>query len=145
MSGDPETTAETVVEGTNGRHDIVLVERHIAPSEGEEDPVKDFDAWRARRVMAVLQHAYPGHLWAVDHDLKQGVCKISIPILMGICAWWVFNLRTHGELTKGMVIAAGGEILERYGLSRVRFNLATFLEAREKHSALVNRHRSVPN
>ena len=137
-----EIVGQTVVEGGPGEHDMVLVERHVGE---EDDPVRDFDRWRANRVMAVLKAEYPGHLWYVEHDLKQGICKISIPILMGICNFYVLNLRTHGDLTPGMVITAGGEILERYGLSRCRFNLGAFLEARAQYSALTHRRRMVPN
>lgn len=160
---DGEIRRQTVVEGGHGEHDMVLVERHVGGVTADwektqcdvarereviaerEAAILDFDLWRARRVMAVLKTHYPGHFWCVEHDLKQGICKISIPILMGISNWYVLNLRTHGDLTPGMVIAAGGEILERYGLARGRLNIGSFLEAREQHSALTHRRRPVPS
>jgi hypothetical protein len=150
MPHDAELIGQTVHEGDFGQHDMVLMERHSAPvaEDGvseEFDPVKDFDLWRARRVMTMLMSKYPGHFWCVEHDLSQGICKISIPILMGICNWYVINLRTHCDLTIGDVVVAGGEILERYGLQRAGFQIAPFLEARHQHSALVNRRRPVPN
>jgi hypothetical protein len=148
---------QVVDEGDRGQHDIVYLERIIGGpmADWEEtqcrlaraqevEAINDFDLWRAGRVMAVLKTQFPGHLWCVEHDLAQGICKISIPILMGICNWYVLNLRTHGDLTKGMVIAAGGEILERYRLPRCRLEIGSFLDARERHSALVNRRRMVP-
>ena len=43
-----------------------------------------------------------------------------------------------------LLMRSGGELLERYGLPRGRFELAPFLEARDKHSALVVPGREVP-
>ena len=151
MLRDGDIRNQTVIEGGAGQHDMVLIERYVGPnpesiSDAEKlQAVYEFDIWRANRVAAVLKTAYAGYLWCVEHDLSQGICKISIPILMGIANWYVFNLRTHGDLTKGMVLVAGGEILERYGLPRTAFHLGAFLEARGKHSALVNRRRPVPS
>jgi hypothetical protein len=150
MLRDGEIRNQTVIEGGSGQHDMVLLERYVGPnpesiSEAEKfQAVYDFDIWRANRVKSVLLMIYPGHLWAVEHDLAQGVCKIKLPLLMPITAWYVLNLGTHGDLTKGMIIASGGELLERYRQRRGRFNLAEFLDARAKYSALVDRRRQVP-
>jgi hypothetical protein len=93
--------------------------------------------------MKVLEAEYPGHTWRVLHETAQGVCLISIPILMGINNYMAVNLKTHA-LDSYRVKMAGGEILARYGLKRGRFELDPFLEAREKYSALVDRFRKVP-
>ena len=55
--------------------------------------------------------------------------KFNIPILMGFENWWVVNLATH-DIVDGMRKGAG-EILERYCMPRGRFQLPSFLEARE--------------
>jgi hypothetical protein len=147
MPADPVLTDQHLVEGNNAQHDIVVLEQHEAPANAlgnaTFDPWKEFDAWRAKRVMHVLQVEYPGHFWCVVSDNKQGIVKISIPILMGVGNWFVINQKTH-DVTPGMVIVAGGEILERYGLTRGRMNVGSFLDAREKHSALVVPSRKVP-
>lgn len=139
---------QVVDEGGHGQHDIVYLERLVNEAHYDDEvkrqAVADFDLWRGRRVMAVLKTKYPRHLWCVEHDLAQGICKISLPILMGITNWFILNLGTHGDLTPGMVISAGGELLERYKLPRGRFEIGSFLEARAKHSALVDRRRPVP-
>lgn len=149
MPHDPQTIRQDVVEGTSlgGGHDVVVITEHESTAgpngEVEFDVFKDFDLWRAKRVMSVLQSEYPGHLWGVVSDVKQGIVKISIPILMGVNFWYIINEK-QTQVTKGAVVVAGGEILERYGLSRIRFNLGSFLEARSRHSALVMPSRHVP-
>lgn len=151
MLRDGDIIGQHVEYGDCGQHDSVLLERYVGPNPDHIDEeqrlaaIHEFDLWRARRVMSVLLKEYPGHLWCVEHDLAQGICKISIPILMGIGYWYVLNLATHGDLTPGMVIVAGGEILERYGLPRCRLEIGSFLDARARYSALVDRRRAVPS
>lgn len=144
----PSDAVTTRVElDTDGAHDILMHETYEAPCDRygrpEFDVYKDFDQWRARRVMAVLKTEYPGHFWAVQSDVKQGIVKIGIPILMGVCNWYVINEK-QTPVTPGAVIVGGGEILEHYGLSRERFNLGAFLEARAQHSKLVMPSRAIP-
>lgn len=151
MAHDPVTTREDLVPDAAG-HDIVMLTKYEAPageSNGDgtwavaEDQYKDFDLWRANRVIAFLKLTYPGHLWAVISDEAQHIVKIGIPILMGVNWWYVINT-VETEVTPGAIIVAGGEILERYSLSRTRFNLGAFLDARARHSALVVPSRKVP-
>jgi hypothetical protein len=148
MSHDAVTLKDTVLpKETFGGNDRVVRTQYVAPStpDGDvaDDPFKEFDLWAAGEAMKVLEAEYPGHTWRVVHDSAQGVCLISIPILMGVNRYMAVNLKTHA-LDSHRVKLAGGEILERYGLKRGRFELTPFLDAREKHSALVNRHRKVP-
>lgn len=143
MPNDPVLLRQDVIEAEGGvKHDMVMLEKYEAPSDGD-DPHKDYDRWVARRAMAVLKTHYPGHLWCVVSDAKQHILKISIPILMGVCHWYVINLRTH-ELTPLNLLEAGGNILERYRLNRGRFEEASFLDARAQHSALVRPSRRIP-
>jgi len=104
--------------------------------------VDERDAAIAATMMKWLNRHYPGHLWGCIADTRQGIVKFNIPILMGMNNWWVVNLRTH-DIIDGMRQGAG-QILERYRLRRGRFDLTTFLEARDKHSALVIPSRKVP-
>ena len=148
MPHDAVTIREDVLpKDTHGGNDRVVRTQHIASANPDgsvaEDLLKDFDIWAARQVGAELERHYPGHHWRVIHDSFQGVCLISIPILMGINRYMAVNLKTHA-LDSERVMKAGGEILERYGLKRGRFELTPFLEAREKHSALVTPSRKVP-
>lgn len=149
MPHDARTLREDILlKDRSGQHDRVVRTQHIAPSTPDggiaEDLRKEYDIWAAGEVMKVLEAEYPGHCWRVVHDGAQGVCLISIPILMGINRYMAVNLKTHA-LDDYRVKVAGGEILERYGLARGRFELTPFLEAREKHSALVIPSRMVPD
>jgi hypothetical protein len=143
MRGEAEVIRQDALPHVQGMPDIAMVEQYIAPADGSFDVFKDYDMWVARRAMGVLYTHYAGHMWQVQSDTKKHLLKISIPILMGVCHWYVINLKIH-ELTPNLIVRAGGEILERYGLPRGRFELGSFLEARAKYSALVRRTRPIP-
>lgn len=148
MPHDLVTTGQTVLEKTtHGGNDRVVLRKYEAPATADGgiafDPFKEYDEWATDQVTAQLEKEYPGHHFRVIHDSHQGVCLISIPILMGINNFMAVNLKTHA-LDSNRVNKAGGEILERYGLLRGAFQLDPFLEAREKHSALVVPSRKVP-
>ena len=150
MPHDLEIIGQTVLPKENfGQHDSVLIQSYEAPSTPDggvaADPFKEFDAHCCKGMMELLNHHFPAYVgfWAVRHDWAQKIAGISLPVLMGINNWMVINLTTD-SLSPGLVIASGGEILERYGLSRVRFNLGAFLDARSKHSSLLVQTRKVP-
>ena len=83
MPHDPVTLRDIVVpkEVFSG-NDRVVRKQYIAPD--GVDLWRDFDLWAAEQAMKVLESEYPGHTWRVIHDSAQGVCLISIPILMGV-------------------------------------------------------------
>ena len=67
-------------------------------------------------VGEVLHVAYPGHLWRVE--AQQGVVTVHNLLLSGK---WGFRLRIVDLDTMGkIVIRAGGELLERYNMSRAK-------------------------
>lgn len=139
---------DTVIRQDHGLHDMTLTTQHESQVEADgvtpiEDPYKDFDLFVARNVIKDLMRVYPGYPWCVESDTKGHLLKISIPVLMGVTHWYVFNL-TKDEATTGAVLLAAGELLERYGCRRGRFQLDEYLAAREKHSALVVPSRLVP-
>jgi hypothetical protein len=150
MSHDAETLREDVViKDAHGAHDMVLLTKYEANSKAdgskdENDPFMRMDLANAKWMMEVLQRHYPGHLWSTKYDGHHKMAYLSIPFLMGINKYWAVNL-VQDQLTEGLLMRAGGELLERYGLKRSRFELTPFLEARDKHSALVNRKRVVPS
>lgn len=132
---------------TTGLHKIRLEQQYEAPAgpnaEVAYDEYKAQDEQVAATMMKWLQREYPGHLWGCVSDMRQRIVKFNIPILMGFNMWWVINLRTH-DIIEGLR-AGAGEILERYRLTRGRFVLDEFLDARAKHSILVNPARKVPH
>ena len=56
---------------------------------------------------------------------------------------WVYLIR-WADLAPARVVAAGGEVLERYRLPRGKFDLGRFLAARDRHSIMLGRARRVP-
>jgi hypothetical protein len=81
------------------------------------------DLATAKDVADALNRAYPGHLWAVNCQGEQGVLTIHNLMLSG---QWGFTLLldksySASELHK-RAIMAGGEVLERYKVSRGRIN-----------------------
>lgn len=147
MPHDPVTIRQDVVEKTtHGGNDRVLLTKYEAPAASNtaraHDPFEHSDRAIAANMMKWLEREYPGHLWGCVSDQAQGIVKFNIPVLMGFADFWVINLRTH-DIIDGMKQGAG-QILERYGLKRGRFELDPFLEARAKHSKLVISGRAVP-
>jgi hypothetical protein len=142
------TIREDVIEKSvsGAGHDMVVRTQYEAPAETDtewaDDQYKDLDLAVAANVMKWLNQHYPGHLWGVVCDTQHRIVKFNIPILMGFDQWFVINLRTH-DIVDGLKLGAG-QVLERYRLRRGKFNLAEFLDAREKHSRLVHRTRPVP-
>jgi hypothetical protein len=76
------------------------------------------DLLTARTMAETLHKHYPGHLWGVSCDWKQGVADVRN---MGLSGNWGFRLvlagpngfYTHSDLEK-QVMRAGGELLERF-------------------------------
>ena len=138
---DPVTIRTDVVPKAMDGGDMVLLTKYEAPGgQFTADEWKEYDIWAAGRMMDLLLGVFPGYPWHTIHDTKQGYAKVSIPILMGV-NWGII---LHLPVTLGPVIAAGGEVLERYQQSRDRMHLDSFLDARAQHSKLVSRQRPIP-
>jgi hypothetical protein len=148
MPHDAITRRQDVIpKVSHGGHDMVVLTKHDAPAgpNGEvlDDPFERMDIANATWMHEVLTQTYPGIPWRCIYDGAQKMAYVSVPILMGINKFWAINLTTD-ELSDGLLRRAGGQLLERYGVSRGRFNLESFLDARAKHSALVLPSRKVP-
>lgn len=80
------------------------------------------EATISERVANTLHQAYPGHAWAAKADIWAGTVAIYNFHLSGK---WGFLMKLSdlvGDVNMKKVIAAGGELLERYRMSRGRFN-----------------------
>ncbi len=81
----------------------------------------------AKAVTDRLMQHYPGHHWAVNADIRGGVLNI---FNMRISSTWGYVLVVHDWLIERVVadevVRAGGEILERAGLRRGRFDAAAY-------------------
>lgn len=133
------------VERGRGVHDATLMVQHVPQPGGEDDEFKAADLALAKRIFVYLTTRFPcGYEWCVNSDLRQGIIKFSIPLLMGVSNWYVVNLRLCSGLDHA-VLHGAGEILDRYNLSTCIFSAAALLAAREQHSALVVPGRKVPS
>ena len=80
----------------------------------------------AKNVAELLQQTYPGYQWAVNADLHGGVVHIYNLNLSGR---WGFLMKVKDVVEDGgkrKVMQAGGELLERYRVSRGRINQAEY-------------------
>ena len=72
----------------------------------------------ARQVAETLEKHYPGHGWMVRANVETGIVQIYNLLLDGN---WGFVLKIDALATDPsmkLTIRAGGELLERYNLSR---------------------------
>jgi hypothetical protein len=80
--------------------------------------IKDFEI--AKTIGAELCGIYPGHGWIVEADARNGIAKICNKH-MGVNAGYVYKLNDIEFSTfKRDMMRIGGDILERYKLSRGR-------------------------
>jgi hypothetical protein len=121
---------------------LVRVEARFVPSGDGSRAWARADIAAARAVRRILDVAYPGHDWEVVADSRQGYVAFRIPALMGLN--WAYLIKGK-DVTLEALLKGAGELLERYRLPRGKFNLDRFLEAREKHSVLLDRSRKIPS
>lgn len=76
----------------------------------------------SKRIAEVLMAHYPGHLWGVH--VNRSVVNIKNMSLSGSHGYvlHIQKFRTEDDFNRG-VINAGGEILERFAVSRGRMRL----------------------
>ena len=80
--------------------------------------IKDFEI--AKTIGAELCGIYPGHGWIVEADARNGIAKICNRH-MGVNAGYMYKLNDIEFSTfKRDMMRIGGDILERYKLSRGR-------------------------
>jgi len=148
MSQDTVTLREQVIlKDAPGAHDLIVRHQYTPPTadgKPEDDPFARMDMANAKWMFDVLLKEYPGHLWRTVYDGRNKMAYLSIPILMGINKYWAINLVTD-YLDDKLLIRCAGDLLQRYGLRPRRFELDPFLDAREKHSALVVPTREFPD
>lgn len=92
-------------------------------------------AWEmtlAKQMAEALHRTYPGHLWAVDVSERTGMANIRDLFLSG---QWGFRLKVantaHFSASdfERRVIRAGGELLERFRISRARLSHGQIADA----------------
>jgi hypothetical protein len=86
------------------------------------------DLIMAKLMADALDRHYSQHLWAVTFDSKTGIATVRDLLLSGE---WGYVLKIPAIYSASSfqadVIAAGGEILERFRLARGRFDEAQYV------------------
>ena len=93
---------------------------NIMPAENIRE-AKDFAL--ANDLSGYLSGIYPNHRWAVGVDSSQGIVKIRELDLMENTHFYVIRLaevKYSAKKMMKMLMVAGGEILERFTVSRER-------------------------
>jgi hypothetical protein len=95
-------------------------------------PISAWELTLAKQMADALHRTYPGHLWAVDVNERAGMANIRNLYLSGN---WGFRLKVaqtaHFSASdfERRVILAGGELLERYRVSRARMSPGRLVDA----------------
>lgn len=77
----------------------------------------------AKDYADALNTAYPGHLWAINVQGAQGIATIHNLMLSGKYGYLLhLNKRYSASEARKAVVMAGGEILERFKVSRGRMD-----------------------
>jgi hypothetical protein len=97
--------------------------------DGDIDPFLVADVTLTKMISEKLQKHYPAHAWMVQVSHAQGCAFISIPVLTGRRKYVLHISALKSDPTLVSVMRAGGEILERCGLSRLGFSTDEFLSA----------------
>ena len=82
--------------------------------------VADYDT--AKRIAETLNRHYPGHLWGVTASHETGIATVLNLRLSGRWGFIVKLSEILHDPSMKKVIRAGGEILERYKVSRGVFD-----------------------
>jgi hypothetical protein len=102
----------------------------IGLDDSPEVVVNTLDVALAKRITEVLMKHYPGHPWAVYVDGEHGMAHIKN---MGLSGNWGFMLHINflepdpNSLDR-KVMRAGGELLERYNITRGAVRMKEYLD-----------------
>ena len=82
----------------------------------------------SKLIAEKLHKEYPGHLWAVQADIEQGMATVRNLALSGEWGFYLKLSEVVNDPYLKKVKWAGGEILERYRLHRGRFEISQLQE-----------------
>jgi hypothetical protein len=99
----------------------VLDYNEVQPGESHEVKSAQLEFWIAKQIGTDLASTYRNRQWHVDVDARNNVIIISAPSLSKVFGYHL-HIRT-GETMPQLLLRtrkAGGEILERYNVTRAR-------------------------
>lgn len=101
-------------------NNILLTNEYMSP---EDQVAEAYDLSKSKDIGEALNNAYPGHLWAVRVQSKQGIATIHNMALSDQWGYVILLDKIYSAshlVQRG--IMAGGEILERFKVKRGRVN-----------------------
>ena len=75
--------------------------------------------WYARKIGETLRKHYPGRNWYVDINMDGGIAGVKCADI-SMKYGYVMHLTSCVEVLQRRAVSVGGEILERFRLSRAR-------------------------
>lgn len=97
---------------------ILLTNEYMSP---EDSVAEAYDLAKSKDIGEALNNAYPGHLWAVRVQSKQGIATIHN---MALSDQWGYVIKLDNIYSGSHLIQrsmqGGGEILERFKVARGR-------------------------
>lgn len=97
---------------------ILLTNEYMSP---EDSVAEAYDLAKSKDIGEALNTAYPGHLWAVRVQSKQGIATIHN---MALSDQWGYVIKLDNIYSGSHLIQrsmqGGGEILERFKVARGR-------------------------
>jgi len=88
----------------------------------EEAEYRIKDSILAQKIGFELCHAYPGHGWEVEVDIRNGIAKIFNVHLSGLNGYLLHLKKISLSSFKQDIVRIGGELLEAFGVSRGKFD-----------------------
>jgi hypothetical protein len=123
-------------------HDPILI-FNAEPTrvfDGTPDTSRDaYDQHLCKQIMSVLHRHYPCHDWMVEVDSLAGISKVRIGGFSETHPWLIHLSDLASDPSMRWIIRAGGDYLERLGLSRAGFNKADLAAAMRKWGGPLNR------
>lgn len=86
--------------------------------EAESSKIAKIEMWMAKAVGTKLARTYPGREWGVQVNVMGGIMVITCPSLSNEKGYHLHTMGKNIYDLEAAAVRAGGEILERYGISR---------------------------
>lgn len=119
-----------ILEGLHERRQREL-EMQMTP---EEQKLRLQDMQLAAAVGNELVRHYPGHGWQVESDIANGVVKIFNCHMSGLTGYLLHTSKIDFSSFSHTIMMVGGEMLDRFGLSRGKFNEEEVLNVQRDHT-----------
>ena len=110
-----------MVRMTRGAADPIHTDYNtIDEMESESQKIAKIEMWMAKHLGSALVRTYPGRQWGVQINLEGGLLVVLCPSLSNEKGYHILLKGDTIHALELKTLRAGGEILERYNVSRNR-------------------------